>query len=117
MCVTTREHPTAEGGTVGKKCPVILPNCLISAGERPHTYALDRAVTGIGVLIFIAKFKLCKMESLNERGKEIIEKNIWANIWKRFLENKNEEKYNTFKSLDIVTVINLYPTNVENWVS
>jgi len=25
--VTTREHPAAEGGTVGKKCPVILPKC------------------------------------------------------------------------------------------
>jgi len=23
--VTTREHPAAEGGTVGEKCPVILP--------------------------------------------------------------------------------------------
>ena len=25
--VTTREHPAAEGGTVGKKCPGILPKC------------------------------------------------------------------------------------------
>src|SRR5215475_4793219 len=25
--VTTREHPAAEGGTVGEKCPVILPKC------------------------------------------------------------------------------------------
>jgi len=25
--VTTREHPAAEGGTVGEKCPVILPEC------------------------------------------------------------------------------------------
>jgi len=25
--VTTREHPTAEGGTVGEKCPGILPKC------------------------------------------------------------------------------------------
>jgi hypothetical protein len=23
--VTTREHPAAEGGTVGEKCPIILP--------------------------------------------------------------------------------------------
>jgi hypothetical protein len=23
--VTTREHPSAEDGTVGEKCPVILP--------------------------------------------------------------------------------------------
>jgi hypothetical protein len=30
------------------------------------------------------------MESLNEMGKEILEKNIWANICKWFLENKNE---------------------------
>jgi hypothetical protein len=27
--VTTREHPTAEGGTVDEKCPVILPKCPI----------------------------------------------------------------------------------------
>jgi hypothetical protein len=33
-----------------------------------------------GILIFIAKFHLYKMESLNEIGKEIIEKNIWANV-------------------------------------
>jgi len=26
-CITTREHPAAEGGTVGEKCPVILPKC------------------------------------------------------------------------------------------
>ena len=25
--VTTREHPAAGGGTVGEKCPVILPKC------------------------------------------------------------------------------------------
>jgi hypothetical protein len=25
--VTTREHPAAEGGTVGEKCPVLLPKC------------------------------------------------------------------------------------------
>jgi hypothetical protein len=25
--VTTREHLAAEGGTVGEKCPVILPKC------------------------------------------------------------------------------------------
>ena len=25
--VTTREHPAAEGGTVGEKCPEILPKC------------------------------------------------------------------------------------------
>jgi len=25
MHVTTREHPVAEGGTVGEKCLVILP--------------------------------------------------------------------------------------------
>ena len=25
--VTAREHPAAEGGTVGEKCPVILPKC------------------------------------------------------------------------------------------
>jgi hypothetical protein len=28
-CVTTREHPTAEGGTVGEKCPGILPKCRL----------------------------------------------------------------------------------------
>ena len=27
--VTTREHPTAEGGTVGEKCPGILPKCRL----------------------------------------------------------------------------------------
>jgi hypothetical protein len=27
--VTTREHPAAEGGTVGEKCPVILPKCRL----------------------------------------------------------------------------------------
>jgi len=27
--VTTQEHPVAEGGTVGKKCPVILPKCRL----------------------------------------------------------------------------------------
>ena len=25
--LTTREHPAAEGGTVGEKCPGILPKC------------------------------------------------------------------------------------------
>jgi hypothetical protein len=25
--VTTREHPVAESGTVGEKCPVSLPKC------------------------------------------------------------------------------------------
>jgi len=25
--VTTREHPAVEGGTVGEKCPRILPKC------------------------------------------------------------------------------------------
>jgi len=29
--VTTREHPAAEGETVGEKCPVILPKC-----QYPH---------------------------------------------------------------------------------
>jgi hypothetical protein len=24
--ITTREHPAAEGGNVGERCPVILPN-------------------------------------------------------------------------------------------
>ena len=28
--VTTREYPAAEGGTVGEKCPVILPKCRIT---------------------------------------------------------------------------------------
>jgi len=50
----------------------------ISAGERPQTYALDRAATGTGVHIFMAKFKLYKMEGLNKMGKEIIEKNIYG---------------------------------------
>jgi len=27
--VTTREHPAAEGGTVGEKCPGILPKCRL----------------------------------------------------------------------------------------
>jgi len=27
MRVTTREHPAAEGGTVGEECPGILPKC------------------------------------------------------------------------------------------
>jgi hypothetical protein len=27
--VTTREHPAAKGGTVGEKCPGILPKCRI----------------------------------------------------------------------------------------
>jgi len=30
MHVTIREHPAAEGGTVGKKCPVILPKCRLT---------------------------------------------------------------------------------------
>ena len=28
--VTTREHPAAEGGTVGEKCPGILPKFRIT---------------------------------------------------------------------------------------
>ena len=28
--VTTREHPAAEGGTVGEKCPGILPKCRLT---------------------------------------------------------------------------------------
>jgi len=28
--VTTWEHPAAEGGTVGEKCPVILPKCRLT---------------------------------------------------------------------------------------
>jgi hypothetical protein len=28
--VTTREHPAAEGGTVGEKCPVILLKCRLT---------------------------------------------------------------------------------------
>jgi hypothetical protein len=28
--VTTREHPAAEDGTVGEKCPVILPKCRLA---------------------------------------------------------------------------------------
>ena len=28
--VTKQEHPAAEGGTVGKKCPGILPKCRLS---------------------------------------------------------------------------------------
>jgi len=27
--VTTREHPAAEGGTVGEKCPGMLPKCRL----------------------------------------------------------------------------------------
>jgi len=27
---TTQEHPAAEGGTVGKECPEILPKCQIT---------------------------------------------------------------------------------------
>jgi len=27
--VTTREHPASEGGTVGGKCPGILPKCRL----------------------------------------------------------------------------------------
>ena len=34
----------------------------ISAGERPQTYALDRAATGTGLLLYITqhKFIFCK---------------------------------------------------------
>ena len=28
--ITKREHPAAEGGTVGEKCPVILPKCRLT---------------------------------------------------------------------------------------
>ena len=28
----------------------------ISAGERPHTYALDRAATGIGVCVYVCMY-------------------------------------------------------------
>jgi hypothetical protein len=28
--VTVREHPAAEGGTVGEKCPRILPKCQLT---------------------------------------------------------------------------------------
>jgi hypothetical protein len=31
----------------------------ISAGERPQTYALDRAATGIGIYIYIMELLLC----------------------------------------------------------
>jgi len=27
--VSTQEHPAAEGGTVGEKCPGILPKCRL----------------------------------------------------------------------------------------
>jgi len=27
--VTTQQHPSAEGGTVVEKCPVILPKCRL----------------------------------------------------------------------------------------
>ena len=36
-CVTTREHPAAEGGTVGEKCLRILPKILTSFTCRKAT--------------------------------------------------------------------------------
>lgn len=37
-------------------------------------------------------------------GKENIEKNVWVNIRKSLLENKNKKIYNKFKCADIITV-------------
>ena len=33
--VTTRQHPAAKGGTVGEKCPVILPKCRLTPSDSP----------------------------------------------------------------------------------
>jgi hypothetical protein len=40
MRVTTREHPAAEGGTVGEKCPVILPKCDLHVTFRDLLHAV-----------------------------------------------------------------------------
>jgi hypothetical protein len=38
--VTTREHPAAEGGTVGEKCPGILPKYRLSSCIRELLHAV-----------------------------------------------------------------------------
>ena len=41
MRIATREHPAAEGGTVGEKCPVILPKCLFHVTFRDLLHAVE----------------------------------------------------------------------------
>jgi hypothetical protein len=40
--VTTREHPAAEGGTVGEKCPVILPKYLTKLTDNTQRHQVGR---------------------------------------------------------------------------
>jgi hypothetical protein len=44
--VTTREHPAAEGGIVGEKCPVILPKCHITFRNLLHAVNLRHGTDG-----------------------------------------------------------------------
>ena len=49
MRATTREHPAAEGGTVGEKCPVILPKCRFIRyifGDLLHAVKLRHGTDG-----------------------------------------------------------------------
>ena len=39
----------------------------VSAGERPQTYALDRAAIGTGLLIYVYEVKWDKIVFMNER--------------------------------------------------
>jgi hypothetical protein len=46
--VTTREHPAAEGGTLGEKCPEILPKSDFHVTFRNflHTVKLQHEIGG-----------------------------------------------------------------------
>jgi hypothetical protein len=44
--VTTREHPAAEGGTVGEKCPGIFPKCRFRFRDLLHAVKLRHGTDG-----------------------------------------------------------------------
>jgi hypothetical protein len=45
-CVTTREHPAAEDGTVGEMCPGILPKCHVTFRDPLHAVTLRHGTDG-----------------------------------------------------------------------
>jgi len=62
---STWQHATLK--TDKHPCPPVWFEPTISAGERPQTYALDRAATGTGGRIYTTFYILGFLENLSEK--------------------------------------------------
>ena len=73
----------------------------ISAGERPQTYALDRAATGTGNLSIWQKY--------------ISGRNPYDFMVQNFV--RSHFLFSELKKIGVITQVNPYHANVENMVS